>query len=137
MVDFVAEQETKKITNTPPSFPSIEIAPAEKLYKCENPKCSWPTENHKVEEMTQHLCPDGKLRNFCILECVQDYIRNVEKRDPRAYFPDSNKRNLPEGQWSRAYPDGCRECKTKERKHMGKGLCSKCYFIPALHNKHK
>lgn len=29
--------------------------------------------------------------------------------------------------WTKTYPDGCVECGTVERQHMGRGLCSRCY----------
>lgn len=40
----------------------------------------------------------------------------------------SHHKKLPEGIWSRAYPDGCRACGLTLRKHMGHGFCTKCYF---------
>lgn len=35
------------------------------------------------------------------------------------------KRILPEGKWTKKY-DACISCKSSERKHAGKGLCTKC-----------
>jgi hypothetical protein len=35
------------------------------------------------------------------------------------------KRNLPDGKWTKKY-DACISCNSSERKHAGKGLCTKC-----------
>lgn len=42
--------------------------------------------------------------------------------------PKQKRERDPNAPWTKKFPNGCRNCGTKEKKHMGKGLCTTCYF---------
>lgn len=51
-----------------------------------------------------------------------------ETPEKPAEEPSQKREKDPNAPWSKKFPDGCRHCGTKEKNHMGKGLCTTCYF---------
>lgn len=96
------------------------------------------------------LANKSKGRNFLLARLVaRQFLNATEKQHLK--FKDGNKKNVsakniiviearrpdPNRKWSRFYGDCCMECKTKDKPHASRGLCSACYERFRLRNAKK
>jgi len=106
----------------------------EKMYHCDNPKCSSRDELIPASRMC-----DYKKYHMCSLVCVEDFRRSEERiTETTETEKEPEEEDVTDVSiWHKDYPNGCVDCKSKKQKHASKGLCKKCYARHYYNSKKK